>query len=111
MNKGGSLGDTETRGSASGLSHLVNLLNERELEQLSVSAIKEHRRRLATAEKAYDAWVAFEDQDDEHACRLQSDYVQAMLDCRSHMSVVEVLIDKLGRIPTIDGDEGTDMIK
>ena len=94
-----------------GLAELLDPIDESELEALAVSAIREHRRRLAGAEDAYEAWTAVEGQDTECARQLKIAYIQAMLDSHAHMSVVEVLVDKLGRIPSVDDVDGADVIK
>jgi TraR antiactivator len=94
-----------------GLAELIDPMDERELEALAVSAIKEHRLRLAKAEEAYEAWVSVQGEESDHVRQLKATYIQAMLDSHAHMSVVEVLVGKLGRIPSIDGEDGADTIK
>src|SRR5665213_1812721 len=73
-----------------GLAELIDPIDERELEALAVSAIKEHRLRLAKAEDAYEAWIAVQFDESDHGRQLKADYIQAMLDSHAHMSVVEV---------------------
>lgn len=94
-----------------GLAELIAPVDECELEALAASAIREHRRKLARAEDAYEAWMTVEGQDTEHARQLKIAYIEAMLDSHAHMNVVEVLVDKLGSIPSVDDDDGADVIR
>jgi hypothetical protein len=93
------------------LAELVDPLDTREVDALAVSAIKQHRLHLAEAEDAYEAWMAVEGQDNDRARHLKTVYVHAMLLNYAQMTVVEALINKLGRIPSIDDDNQRGPVK
>jgi hypothetical protein len=78
---------------------LVAQLDPRELEMLAILSIKEHRKRLQAAQDAYDEWRAADPAHNQNAGELKSVYMKAMLDNRVQMTIVAVVVKKLGRIP------------
>lgn len=82
---------------APALKELVGVLNPAELENFTIESIREHRRLLAAAEKAYTATGETQEAGLAH----RKAYVRAMLKSKAQLSIVAVLVDQLGYIPDV----------
>ena len=83
------------------ITDLVVPLDQTQLKNVAIEAILEHRRLLAIAEKAYSGLkTTTESQDGEEAATREA-YVRAMLNSKSQMAVIAVLVDRLGYVPDV----------
>ena len=87
------------------LSDLIESLDHHEIEALAIVSIVEHRRRLKSAEAAYHAWRAINESESAEAHKLKAEYMRAALDNYAQMTVVAILVDRLGRVPSMPGDD------
>ena len=86
------------------IADLVEGLDSRELERLTVLSMQEHHKRLQAAQDAYDEWRAADVADREDADERKSQYLKATLDNRVQMAIVAVLVERLGRVPELPDD-------
>jgi hypothetical protein len=90
---------------ASAVSELLDPLGVDELEIVTAASIREHRRRLAMAQKAYEAWKSAKAMSSPSEGALKAEYTQAMLDNFVQMTVVGALVDRLGYTPDVGVEE------
>jgi len=73
------------------------------VEQLTIDAIKTHRRLLREADTLYEAQLARSDHSESEASDIKIDipYITAMIAMQSQMTVLSTLLDVLGFIPNV----------
>ncbi|RWJ39850.1 MAG: transcriptional regulator [Mesorhizobium sp.] len=84
---------------------LTENLPKRDLEQITVEAIRTHRRLRDTAEAKYEEWCKSPPVagcDTAGPARIA--YVTAMIDMHAQQTVVSTLLDVLGHIPLVPAD-------
>lgn len=85
---------------------LTENLPKSDLEQITVEAIRSHRRLRDVAEQRYEQWRA-EPPVDPAAATMGSAriaYVTAMIDMHAQQTVLSTLLDVLGYIPSVPKD-------
>ena len=85
---------------------LTENLPTSDLEQITIQAIKTHRRLRDLAEARQDEWHAIEagDPSAEAARSVHIAYITAMIDMHAQQTVLSTLLDVLGYIPSVPGD-------
>lgn len=84
---------------------LTEGLPKRDLEQITIQAIRTHRRLRDTAEARYKEWRQSPRPavcDSVGPARIA--YVTAMIDMHAQQTVVSTLLDVLGHIPLVPAD-------
>lgn len=85
---------------------LTENLPTSELEQITIQAIKTHRRLRDLAEARQNEWHATQAHDPSTASAgpARIAYVTAMIDMHAQQTVLSTLLDVLGYIPSVPGD-------
>lgn len=85
---------------------LTENLPTSDLEQITIQAIKTHRRLRDLAEVRQDEWHAIEAHDPsaKSARPARIAYVTAMIGMHAQQTVLSTLLDVLGYIPSVPGD-------
>lgn len=85
---------------------LTENLPTSDLEQITIQAIKAHRRLRDLAEARQDEWHAIEagDPPAEAARSVHIAYITAMIDMHAKQTVLSTLLDVLGYIPSVPRD-------
>jgi len=84
---------------------LTENLPKRDLEQITIQAIRTHRRLRDTAEAKYEEWrklppVAYCDTLGPERIA----YVSAMIEMHAQQTVLSTLLDVLGHVPLVPAD-------
>ena len=85
---------------------LTENLPTSDLEQITIQAIKTHRRLGDLAEARQDEWHAIEavDPSAKSVGPARIAYVTAMIGMHAQQTVLSTLLDVLGYIPSVPGD-------
>ncbi|WP_108610722.1 transcriptional repressor TraM [Aminobacter sp. MSH1] len=85
---------------------LTENLPTSDLEQITVQAIRTHRRLRDLAEARQDQWHAIEARDPsaKSARPARIAYVTAMIEMHAQQTVLSTLLDVLGYIPSVPED-------
>ncbi|RUX02173.1 transcriptional regulator [Mesorhizobium sp. M2A.F.Ca.ET.037.01.1.1] len=84
---------------------LTENLPKRDLEQITVEAIRTHRRLRNTAEARYEEWrksPAVAACDTAGPARIA--HVTAMIDMHAQQTALSTLLDLLGHVPSVPSD-------
>ncbi|RUV66914.1 transcriptional regulator [Mesorhizobium sp. M5C.F.Cr.IN.023.01.1.1] len=84
---------------------LTENLPKRDLEQITIQAIRTHRRLRNAAEARYEEWrqsPAVAACDTVGPARIA--YVTAMIDMHAQQTVLSTLLDMLGHVPSVPAD-------
>lgn len=85
-----------------------------QLEELAVSAIKEHRALLAADQIIYDEWARASEDPSVPSCvtqSLQEEYLSRQKKSEAQQEKLSDIIDTLGFVPTVaeeDSGQGSD---
>lgn len=104
--------DTGKQGAVSGderlLRPVVGLaesLPKKDLEQITVEAIKRHRQLRDEAEALGAPYIEQPTQKDDTVGAPRLAWVSAMIHMHAHQTLLSTLLDVLGYIPVVPGDE------
>ncbi|RWF86809.1 MAG: transcriptional regulator [Mesorhizobium sp.] len=84
---------------------LIENLSKRDLEQITVEAIRTHRRLRDSAEARYEEWRSEADvRTCDTAGPARIAYVAAMIDMHAQQAALSTLLGVLGHVPSVPAD-------